>query len=107
MLQNVGEELGSSASWINRELRNPLTTMGRAATISVSLPVTLDVHALCHRALNAAYDGASLVEDCGLFFNRCLLWSTLSGADAAALSALTRSTLFPGPFVGPSADLLG
>ena len=107
VLKNVGDELLSTTSWVNRELRNPLTTMGRAAMLSVSIPITLNVHCICHRALNASVNGVQLVENCAIFFNRNLLWSTLDGIDTAAISALTRSTLFPGPFLGPSTEFLG
>jgi len=95
VLRNAGDELLNSNSWVSRELRNPLTTLGHAAVLSVPLPITLDVHSLCHRALTVVHNDMQLIENCLILFNRCVLWSSLRTEDDAALSALCRSSIFP------------
>lgn len=72
-----------------------MTTLGHAAVLSVPLPITLDVHSLCHRALNIVHNDIQLTENCLVLFNRCVLWSSLRNEDSAALSALCRSSIFP------------
>ncbi|KAL4528133.1 hypothetical protein Ndes2526B_g07919 [Nannochloris sp. 'desiccata'] len=95
VLKNAGDELLNSSSWVSRELRSPLTTLGHAAVLSVPLPVTLKVHSLCHRALTVVHNDMQLTENCLVLFNRCVLWSSLRNEDTAALSALCRSSIFP------------
>ena len=103
VLNHAGQELNTPGSWMHREVRNPLTTLGRAPTAPLSTGATLDTHALCHRAQLAEHGGERLVADAVVAFKRVVLWSSLPAADTARLgSVLGSGILEPSPLrTGP------
>lgn len=91
-MASLGRDLADQGSWPSRELRNSLTTMGSGAALALPLPITLDVHSLCHRAAVATE-----ATGVALFFSRSVLWSSLTSTETAALCALAHSPAIPGP----------
>ncbi len=92
VLASLGRDLADQASWLSRELRNSMTAMGSGAALALPLPITLDVHSLCHRAAVATE-----ATGVALFFSRSVLWSSLSSVETVSLCALAHSPAIPGP----------
>lgn len=102
VLNHAGHDLNDLTSWLNRELRSPLTTLGHAPTVSASLGTRLEVHSLCHRIQLAELGGDRLVQDVIVTWKELVLWSTLQPADTARLSSLLGSSILKPASATPS-----
>ena len=102
VLEHLGQQLGSPASWAHRELRNPLASLAFTPVLATSLAVSLEVQSLCDGLLLGGAGGHAPLAGAVVLYQNMMLWSSLVAADTAAIYALV-ATAFLQPAAAAAA----